>query len=367
METYLGSTVSRFTEQAVISNKHLSAVIGGSNKMENFMDLVGNLRGKTGREAIIKSVRESQEINPAIQMAWGYMAGLHRAGGVPTGEEAQLAEAIETFMDLKTHARKVDEGAYKRMHTLFGEGDATAAWSRIQEGYTKLGEGGLETEAADMLGLKGKSFLRVMHESFSNKEFTASDNFEAIWKISQRAKKAGDFAGESNDYIAEMNRLVRDRFHYSTAQELLTSPSMSRLAPQPRRMPVGMDKLIEFTERAMKKITPLRAVGALAAGIVGLRVLNTVTGDGTPENPYDIPTVANQSFEGPRYNNLAAARSMSQSGNFNSSGTLLTDNTVSHDEALANASKNGIIRNGNNVSVRTDGHNPYKSDMMLYE
>lgn len=375
-DAYFGTMTPSILEQAKISSKHTEFTLDLANKVangkiENVVDLIGATFGTVngvapGLDNIKQSIRQLKRIDPYITLA---ASQLYQEGSM-SGETKQLHSAIETFVDMQTHFRRVsDNEARAAVSTIWGEqaniDDIIKNMRTAYEGQLPF----LETEAGKAMFNEETSFLRLLGQSMFTKDdyqragINASDDILTIIKT---LSKIGNKPDAPKDIIQDAMNVLFSRRLVAEEYAMTTNIDLAGHANE-RRMLRGWPKVTEFLDNALKK-HPGKVLAGVGAGLIIMRALNITSGDGTPYDPEDLPSYGNASFEAKKVNGHGISpRVMSSEADYNSDSDLLTDNTASYDDSLAYARSNGYTSsNGSTISIRHDGHNPYSSDMMLY-
>jgi hypothetical protein len=198
-----------------------------------------------------------------------------------------------------------------------------------------------------------------------------TESIPAFWQAYSNAAKQGFTGKVLDDQLAQIVGSIEKLKKYSTglAMEAFAPKDMPGVRGPMRRRIIGIDRVTDFIDtKILSKLTPLRAAGIVGAGILGIRAINMLSGDGSPQEPEDLPSFGNPSMESRGARDISTPRTMSSIPNFNSNAGLLTDNGISHEEAMSFANQRSYVNSkSNSISIRHDGHNPYKSDMMMYE
>jgi hypothetical protein len=177
----------------------------------------------------------------------------------------------------------------------------------------------------------------------------------------------------------EFNRLSRMPNQNRTEQELAVETLGSVMKGMGERASTSMDILLgvslsskrgligwETTKNMIKQhMTPTRAAGLAGLAMVGMTAVNMLFGDATPQSPNDLPSVNNPSFRDNRYNNMLENRQLNNVPNANISSGLLTDSNNSYDSVMSHL-QSSFGSHYSSVSVRHDGQDPYKEQMMRY-
>lgn len=185
-----------------------------------------------------------------------------------------------------------------------------------------------------------EAVLQKAQDQFERKAFGLDDTFEAA--IARNTKGS------------LLRRMGIDMF----VDPLLHSESISQ---KTHRTIAGLDTLKEM----IGPMTSGKIAGIGIALAAGFTALNIISGDGTPEDINDIPSVNNPSFSNPRYGQRAAYQ-LNSPANANISMNLITDNRSNFDDTIQSISAMQAGRQFNTVSVRSDGTDPYKSDYYQY-
>jgi hypothetical protein len=378
-EAYFGTMISGVTEQATIGSKHLQATLQKINeqiKASNTMETVEGLIGKTfnsteGRTAIRRSIVESGSVNPMIMAAWHSLS----TGG--DGESKEFAKAIETIVDIQTFARDKSRAEFDQAFKMMGVDNTDDGWKAYRSHMDKVG-GFFDGPEARALGVKeGESFMGFMSNAMSKSGINVergvlgTESIPAFWQAYSNAAKQGFTGKVLDDQLAQIVGSIEKLKKYSTglAMEAFAPKDMPGVRGPMRRRIIGIDRVTDFIDtKILSKLTPLRAAGIVGAGILGIRAINMLSGDGSPQEPEDLPSFGNPSMESRGARDISTPRTMSSIPNFNSNAGLLTDNGISHEEAMSFANQRSYVNSkSNSISIRHDGHNPYKSDMMMYE
>lgn len=375
-ENYFMTTISAITEQGTISSKHLESIIGKSSTMNSVSGLMGaTFNSPEGMKAIKTAIKETNTVHPLIMMGW---AGLKNTNdGAPTA----MAEAVETALDIQSNAKRVSADKWFQMaETIYDLDDMDSA--REYDKYLTKIKGQtmfFDTPEARAMGIEqGESFMGFLTRGISRgpqnfeRGVLSTENLQEILKAFTKASDAGFAAEAVDEQLGIQMRAFMEAKKYTTgiAMESLTPEGVPGIATNLRRRMVGLDKLGSFIDSTLQGIGkhPGRVAGAIAGGLLSMRAYSIMTGDGAPESPEDLPSHGNPSMENRGNRMVESPRTLSSIPNYNSDSRLLTDNRTTHEEAMSYAGQQGYVnQKSNSVSVRSDGHNPYKSDMSLYE
>lgn len=354
VHAYFSTIPSLFTEQKAISSKQAERILGGKAGMENVTDLIGSITSKN----MLDSIKEMNgEVHPLITMAL--------AGG---GHKTQFAEddvkLIKNIADLNLNIRELGDNELKQVYGFLNPGaDPTDKIARYRK-WTETNVPFLSTPEGKKLGLtEGTGFIDLAGRAMRSDKGFASESLEAVIDIVQKARSSS-----SKETMEEaMSKIVQYGNHFfEQVGDIFTQPEFSRSSPKSMfsgRSIQGWAEVKKFGRWLTEEGKAGGRIGGLSAAVLGgFTALNLLSGDGTPQNPNDLPSVNNPSFAAPRSNAMSARRTMSADSNYNSNMSLLTDNSTPH-SMLTGAVQNmfGVA----SVSV-SDGTNPYLSDMHSY-
>jgi hypothetical protein len=342
--------------QGSISSKHVEKMLGVTNKIDH---MVANM-GELTKEKALTGFAELQGEVGALHLYNTLNAVQNRNGEVPAflreGSKNNVKKEFETLTNIHTMFKR--EGATEVENAL-----------KLLPGFTP--ELAKTRAAAYVEKTKGMTFTNET-EAFKNMGYTTSHSY---FDFIEDLKKTGHFsASESYDAVIRQHRDSEEGFF----KGLLGDSNLQRhlghesfINPELHGSIVkGISKReiygAEQVRNLMGKITPGKVGLALGAGLVAMTALNVLGGDGTPEDINDLPSVSNPSFGDSHRGYMGTPRQMGSSMGNNMHMGLLTDRRENHNDSISSISAAFGGRLNNTVSVRSDGTDPYKSDMHQY-
>ena len=362
---YVETFPSLMTEQQVISSKHLELFLDKQghtvDNMGNITKLFDNVNTGDMRQVIRDS---GGDMHPVVKA----MVSKHRG----TSQEIDdLYKQMANLEDIQSGTRSFwnpsdnvnRETDFKSAVSLKyeKEEDINKAWGAYKhEAELHYADGKkflFEEDAFKKMGWSGETQLGLMNKAInanhSDTSAMAGDSLMSFLLKTGGAIKEGKF-DEVLDEAAPWLR--RSQIGQALEMNLSEGGQIARSSIRKLRGQASVEKIISWIAEA-----PGRRGGVLGAGaMLGLAAMNIMSGgDGTPQDPNDLPSVNNPSFTNRRTGHAAGRYTMDNSPNTNTSVDLLTDSSVHYDSAMGRINTSGY----NNVSVRHDGTDPYRSDM----
>lgn len=352
-------------EQGVLSSKHLETILGKDSKISH---MVGSI-GKVSRGDMLAKIEGlSGEVGGLF--SYSVIKGIEQnADFLTEGHPQSILPQVKTIIDQNMGWRKSSESELRALYNeLPGYKDNKPLIDQRINSYNEWAKDHTfksQTPEWKALGAKeGQSYFDFLNEVKKSTSFYGGDSYDSMNAQAQKV-----FSNSSNKLTIEeimadlqgqkLNR-IRAAGHDAFTEAFGRSSLTKHMA---QREFVGAE-LIRNTMSKIGPITAGKVGGAIGLGLAAITALNLIGGDGTPEDINDLPSVSNPSFEGPSYNNGGHMMNMSSSPSQNMSVSLLTDNRQHHGQALQSIS--ALYGSHNTVSIRSDGTDPYKSDMYKY-
>lgn len=363
---YATSMPVQAIEQPVISSK-LTALVHDINhgKVSKIGKMVNSV-GKVTPESTLKLLGElGGDIGtmPLFQI----LGGIKSKTGWLNGE---TGDNINTILNMHHGWRRPvqakAEAAIKAIGVTTHDDQAKAIAERYFKGIDDAGDIFItETEWAKKLGWdQYENYTDFLNAKSNEKLFPGSDN---VVTLQNRAFALRDKLKGGAGEITYEEALAQIAGEANLAQELGLG-AMAHPSAQAERIIAGETTNLKFINKLSNmvgEITPGKLLGAGAIALAGFTGLNLLSGDGTPRDINDYPSVNNPSFSNPRIQ-YSQASSMNMPINANVSGNLITDNRLSFDDSIQHQSAMSYGNRMNTVSVRHDGIDPYKSTYSQY-
>lgn len=365
LEGFFGQVTSKITEQEVISSKQaeiwIKDIAGKATRQGRIESLINIIGTDDGINAVKESVREIGGLHPLVMMSAMTEKSLN-----PASQKASAAyDAVSDMLDVQNGWREIEADRYKSMYNYFDLNQTSGvsaddAYKQYSD-WLSVNRSGLmsQQEAYEKAGLEGKSLLDVMSTALSEdgkrNGSMVSDNIDSILS---RATKALGRNPEAN-LMDEAFDTVRNLQYAKASYKMLTPRPFNPSMPQAGRSVIGLESLQKGISWMLESKT--RTAGVIGLGLTALTAFNVLTSDGSVEDPNDLPSVNNPSFDIGR-TSMLSSESLSPNVNVNANISLLTDSNTSTDSIL---NKMGF-RTHNTISVRNDGEDPYKQDLMYY-
>jgi len=356
MNSYFSNMISMTTEQKIIGSKQMETVIGDfqglpdENKMKG---ILGMLNQDDYMEKSLQDIRSTGKVNPLIG-TWASDAARHNN----PKEIREVAQAVLNFADMENGWQEFGEADFRSTMNIIGhkEDVIDTMWDQYIETMAVERQNlASNSEAMRAAGLQDKQLFEIWGDALRSKDLSASENISFI--LSKKNSPGEALAA------LDLNRQM------SIAGNMLNLPEMSNTLPQKGRRIIGYDKLQDGISWMMDPVHgggPVRMAGVAGIGLVSMTALNVLSGDGTLEDPGDLPSVNNPSFTSNRGSGNMSMSTLSSNVGLNSNINLLTDNTMSPTSAIG--MMQGMLGyQGNTISVRHDGEDPYKQDLMYYK
>lgn len=367
---YVETFPSLMTEQQIISAKHLETFLNKDGEAFESISNVTEMFRKTNAAEIEDIIRRSNgEMHPVVK------AMVYENRGA--AEMTPLLTKMSNLEDIQNETRSFwnpsanvnREAEFRQAMSLKYSKDEeiNRAWSAYKDLAEKKYAAGetflFEQEAFKKMGWSGKTQLGLMTEALtasrSETSAIANDSLFAFLIKNGGKIKEGKFSEVIDDAAPWLRRA-----QIGQALEMNVSSGAQKTTSSIRRI-LGQKQAGEAMAWLMEH--PARR-GALIGGglMVGLAALNVISGDGTPQDPNDLPSVNNPSFSNRKTDHVAGRRALDSAPNHNASVDLLTDSSVHYDTAMGHIDSLVSSRGYNSVSVRQDGVDPYRADMFRY-
>jgi hypothetical protein len=358
-------------EQKLISSKQSEIILGKAGNNINKVDtLLANIGHVTKKQFVSGLASVGGEMGP-LHM-YSAMIGASQRGApdwINKHHKDNILPQIDTLMDMNFNWKRLDGDAgrkrFEDLHELLETPKANrdALWDQYNK---QADQTTFLTERKELqeAGFAKHEHIRDLFEDARKRGAgTASDSLDAALRNSMKEVKNGMSHKEVADIfmrnVGTQSSIQREASAAVLASDRILAESMMQKATRGLR---GWDK----ARQAIGHITPMKVGGIVGAGLVAMTALNLLGGDGTPEDPNDLPSVNNPSFSHQRGGQMAERRTLNSPVSSNMSMGLITGSHERMDDSLQSASAMLLGGRHNTVSVRSDGSNPYSADMFKY-
>ena len=354
LELFVGNTLPLTLVQDSISSKHIARSI--ENADSRLLGMLKNVGGITENDFKANLRASGGDIDVLSFMT--ITNKLKSSERTDAWVEKNVGH-LDTLLAASRNYRTVNEEEYSAATQWIGytKKEAETGWAKLaQAKVDALAKG----EDIRPLFERGGAVEKYGYIGF--KQFAEGSGTRELKKLQMEFNRLSRLSnqGQSESEIAvDALRSVMKGFgeRAGTSKDILLGVDLAS-----KRSILGW----ETTKNLIKDhMTPTRAIGLAGLAMVGATALNMVFGDATPQSPNDLPSVNNPSFRDNRYNNMLENKYLNNVPNANISSGLLTDSNNSYDSIMSHL-QSSFGNHYSSVSVRHDGQDPYKEQMMRY-
>lgn len=363
--------------QSIISSKGTEAIIknGQESAFHKLHDVISNI-GNVSKEQFMQGiVNASGELNPIQLFAAMHGSKANQAKWLSAEEGGEtILPQFKTLADMNTSWRRItDRKEFDAFHEIATtkHANADAHWAAYNiEAENIIKNGGFLRDRTAMKEAGFSKFENIfdLYKHYSKEGAgSVTESIERDLALTEKAFRDARRAGDTKITAEEIFMSISDK-KYNTSKVM-----GSGVVIDPRATPdavAGVERrslrYMAEIKSAGKQIRTRHVAGALGFGLVAMTALNVLGGDGTPEDPNDLPSVNNPSFGDQKYGNMAQRHVLNSPVSSNMSMGLITGGNDRMDDTLHSVS--AMFNGGryNTVSVRSDGSNPYSADMHKY-
>jgi hypothetical protein len=361
---------SLFTEQQVISSKHLQTIISGSTpgktKVEHIMDNIGKLKPEEMMDIIKDS---SGNVHPVMQMSLAKLEGDIATKGV----YAEPIEYANLMGDVQMGIRRYSgEQLDKFKHIIAPHLKKTdkAGWNKIRKSLLELQDKHppiVEDAAFKAAGFDSDTgWIEILSRGSQEQSNNMNVIMTQVEEDMKNLKLGGTLEAPTSEVFGTINR--RSMEYNSLARELFGTSIAGGKAKEARQFRWA-SKIMPKVDDALNwiKEAPLQRLGGIGLmGLGAIAVSNLLFNDNTPRSLQDIPSRSSNPLMDAKGSVFGHGGVINNGGNLNTNAGLLSDSNMPHINVIS--SVNSIIGNngGHSISVRKDNTNPYLANMSYY-